>query len=268
MSIIVDIIIKGVAICYQKEVEGKTVWRVLFPFDEVVDGKRCHNLYFNWRRETAPASRRIPLAAPNVWINITAVGAETETGEEGNFGNYAFNLTNNDPTYITHRQIKKKDGWADGTVLMTIDNAVFYPMDYIQDLTDERPILWGGRPDNLPEQSLQLPGTITHSVRARIELVNDGELTVTSNKLPRPVVISEAGNYTLTFDNDCHTVTRGRNDMFMFYEKTIEDVDDPYQWFWIGAPPLDKVSEPPGLAEGKPCLVVKVDDPTSIRNLP
>jgi hypothetical protein len=56
--------------------------------------------------------------------------------------------------------------------------------------------------------------------------------------------------------------------MFMFYEKTIEDVDDPNKMFWIGGTALDQKSEPPNLRDGKPCLVVKVDDPTSIRNLP
>ena len=162
--------------------------------------------------------------------------------------------------------------------------AKFSVIDYIRELTDETKIELSGDDaagNALPPVEHQNP--IAHSIKATIELAA-GKLSVL-NDTDKLVEIDAAagGLFTLIFDNDCR-VKREKNDMDMFYEKTIVDADPngSKRRFLVGKrpgkPKLNaSIKMTPGkkptssgkkpdsiptlsLAEGKPCLAATISN--------
>ena len=94
----VDIIIKGVALCYKKDVGGKKFWRVLFPFDGETGEEHCHLVNFLWKKDDGPElallppsanKTRISLAKPNGLITIDAPGATPPADQKDETDNFA-----------------------------------------------------------------------------------------------------------------------------------------------------------------------------------
>lgn len=287
MAITVNIIIKGVAICYKKRIDGKDFWRVLFPFDNENLNKPkgiCHKLNFTWKKDDEPnlpvpplhpTQTQISLAKSRGLITINAPQASGNSGETDSFRKFVFDLTNKtDSTKpITHNNIVLKnvpaDEWRRGTVLMKIDAPATFSVDvYLNDLlTPNDPIELneddkdgnevGGRRPTFP--------IMAHSLKATIQLNDTGTLTVNDGSTDI-VVVSGSGVYTLVFDNDCKEKKPNKNDMDMFYAKTIADDLHPKRKFRIGKRAKSGTkSIPPEPEKGKPCLVV---DASQSDNLP
>ncbi|HEX9963217.1 MAG TPA: hypothetical protein VGB00_19960 [Pyrinomonadaceae bacterium] len=271
MATTVNIIIKGVAICYKKaQDDRRNFWRVLFPFDE----EGCHKVNYSWRKGDDPDRDKTSLAIPRGLINIavSANAAVPVPDESPNFTKYVFDLTDTTTNERkTHSEIRlKSDGeqekWRDRTVLMKIEGPALFSVDsYMIDPTGARPILYKHENINDDRPVTQLPGTLAHTVRAVIEVPNEGKVTITSEGVNKE--FSGGGDYTVTFDNDCAVERDGKNDMDMFYEKTIFDPSNDKRRFIVGQRSGDRfeaslgknfVSIPVSLAAGKPCLVVKV----------
>lgn len=301
MATTVHIIIKGVAICYKKEQanqgERRNFWRVLFPFDDA----RCHKVNFSWRAGDGPENDEGSLAIPRGMINITVSGGEATNpapDETQNFTEHVLDMTNSGNTNQrrTHNQIKllmrgtpphARLDWNDRTVLMKINVPALFSVDsYLADPRGTKPILY--KHENIQDfdPETQLPNTIAHTIKGTIVLPGNGKVTVTSGSLSKDFA---DGEYTITFDNDCSKIRLDKNDMDMFYDKTIFDPDNAKRRFIVGDRAGDTsrsllsefidtenlasskltsiiehilnafiVSVPASLAGGKPCLVVKV----------
>jgi hypothetical protein len=279
MSATIDIIIRGIAICYKKPKSTKVdLWRVLFPFDDenLAAGKKlCHELNFSSKVGDAPElpGHERPLAKPRGVITIKASQNKLETSSESdNFKEYALDLTNTatgKPKTHGAVELKEKDteNWRKGTVLMKIDvPAVFSVCDYIHELTSEDIFL---NEHNGTVTSGKQHDIIAHSVKATFELDEDETLQVfNGTDRLETITVEDKKLYTLIFNNDCKIKRPGKNDMEMFYEKTIVEPGKPNRKFLItdkledssskkGDAELESIPEI-SLAEGKPCLSVYV----------
>ncbi|MDQ3800769.1 MAG: hypothetical protein M3384_15080 [Acidobacteriota bacterium] len=302
MATNVDIIIKGVAICYMKEGD----WHILFPIDE----KRCHSIKFTYKEGDNKESEPQSLADSLETIRITTTSASATTGETRNFSRYVFNLT----SQRTHPRIRRKGDLRGKAVLMVISKAHFSINRYLQDFPFTIPDLEEIVGDTSTKTQIR-DTPIAHSAKARITLNTGENLTVQSDMLAEPHVIDDNNSsYTLIFDNDCEDVIPDRNDMDMFYEVIEEDPgatgSKPGRHFRIGGYGINLeqifslqqlvgkvkqsgfgeadieqlrqsgfseadieqlrriLSEPPNFVMGKPCLIVKVTDEESIKTLP
>jgi hypothetical protein len=285
MATIVDIIIKGVAICYRHGAD----WHVLFP----IDAEGCHKINFSYQKEDAKEpSPETPLASSkSINITVKGTGAISTTGETDNFRLKVLDLTS-DATHPRIRQRKDLNGDLTGkAVLLTIPNAHFSINKYLEQLSN----------DPIPDLEQVPPGaktqfsSLAHSAKATIILNDGAQLIVASNQLPKGEFVTDLGSsYKLTFNNDCDKERKDKNDMDMFYE-VIEEFDDVTgnrvdRKFRIGGvgtkdgkiaeqmieqliragidkkfiEPLIRAvapSEPPSFAIGKPCLFVKASKP-------
>ena len=215
MATTVDIIIKGIAICYRGRTDNQ--WHVLFP----IDAQGCHKIDFSHQKGDAPESGKTPLAR-STSIRITALEASSATNESGNFRQRVLNLTSTTLPIQTHPRIRKKGDLAGKAVLLTIPNARFTVRRYLEEFHV-------GRIDDLEELPSQRRTPLTslaHSVKATINLNDGGQVIVESDRLPGGRFSTEIGfSYILTFDNDCAVPKADRNDMDMFYD-VIEEYDN------------------------------------------
>lgn len=253
----VDIIIKGVAVCYIKN----SLWNVIFPFD------KCHTLQFSHRKDDDELINvgHLARAKSKIAITITPAPSSPATGRSGKFNNSVYDLTfqsSAKPGRVTHRKVKRKLHWENSAVWMTIQNATMFVLDYIQDYIQEDLFLDDGR-------TTPMEDSVAHSLRARVklnpgeklELKIDGALVFDTIVAPPP---PDDILYTLIFDNDCQDNSQEGNDMEMFY-RVVEDDTHPRQKFKIRAG--DKASGghrviPPDLHGGKPCMSAFVSNPT------
>lgn len=247
----VNIIIKGVALCYRKD----GMWKVLFPFDT------CHKVKFSYRKDDNPAVKLSNLAKANNVIEVTASGAaDPDQSASSNYRQHILDLTSPG----MHSRISRKTDWNQKAVLMTIENAKLHIYDYIQDHTGRPvPLVDTERPSE--PQTLDMVG---HSVRAEISLNNAGIVRVRSEG--RDILTTDPGaSYTLTFDNDCKEPRPGKNDMEMLY-KAIEEPGKPWRMLLVGGRGSSQkdgiipFTDPPMPEEGKPCLAVGTGDPTDL----
>lgn len=210
MATTVDIIIKGIALCYRK---GNS-WHVLFPID--ARGRGCHKINFSHKKGDDSDSAKTPLAQ-STSITIRAPGANSASGQTDNFGRHVLNLT----SAQTHPRIRRKSDLTGKAVLMTIPNARFSINRYLEEFP----------PHRIPKLVEQSTGsgtdltTLAHSVKATIAVDDGGQVIVESDQLTGGQFATERGfSHTLTFDNDCEIVRPGKNDMDMFYD-VIEEHD-------------------------------------------
>lgn len=291
MAMTLNIIITGVAICYKKPQPPDNVenyWRVLFPFDEKVGGKRCHPVNFTWRKNNGNLHDEGSLAESMREITITRTSGVPKAApdETADFEKCALDLTNRTnaakPKTHAHVQLLSSpadpDKWKKGTALLKIEGpAQMDVLNYVPKRDDHGVLSAVFEHDGLGAVQKHSHGILAHDVVIVMEFPDAGTVTVTTNE-PNPLSIefSEQGVHTLKFDNDCKTVREGINDMDMFYENTISDADPATEKrrFLVGdrAPVIAAKAPPPSIpasfAEGKPCLAVTVTDVDSIVKLP
>lgn len=236
MPTTVDIIIKGIAICYRKGAN----WHVLFPID--ADG--CHKINFSYKKGDN-SDLPIGALAKSTGINIKIEGgsASSNVGETPNFTNHVLDLTST----RTHPRIRKKGDLTGKAVLLTIPNARFSINKYLEEFPGGKiPAL-----EELPAGTKQPLTTLAHSVKATITLDDGAHAVVESNVLKDGRFPTDAGfSCILTFNNDCETPKPEKNDMDMFYE-VIEEFDGTsvrnrkFRIGGVGAKrtPIDKVIE-------------------------
>jgi hypothetical protein len=276
MSTTVDIIIRGISICYRKG----DVWKILFPIDDL----KCHKINFSVRKEDGKDEAKGFLAdAPS--INLSVAEAESETGESTNFANTVYDLTGGH----THPKVRLKPN-PGKFVLMTVPNAYFFIDVYLEDISPDHQI------PALVDVGTSAPGhtftSLAHSAKAIIRLKDGGTLTLKAGGFQ--FTTEPGSSYTLTFDNDCDKIPTGENDMDMFYT-VIEEFDPATglgsdKQFRIGGvgPAEDALDErflenfsekfferftvfpkpPPDFARGNTCMFGRVSDTESIENLP
>jgi hypothetical protein len=279
MAVTVDIIIKGIAICYQK---GNN-WQVLFP----VDKEGCHKIDFSSKDQTGSPVTSLAKKADS--IEITAKGATSETGADENFVQDVYDLTSED----THGKVRLKEE-AGRYVSMTIPNAHFSINEVfvgqkgqkLADLVD------------IKHPKLKKPvKRLANSVKGTITLNDGGHVTVKAGEFS----FTTDGSHTLIFDNDCEKVKVGRNDMDMFYEiieefdpVSEEKIDRQFRIGGVGVASKKSraaasagfgvsvegsgggvgdlgpvpFKDPPGFASGNTCMFAIVSDEESISKLP
>jgi hypothetical protein len=255
---IIEINIEGLAICYKKN----DLWKVLFPFDD-----ECHRIKFSHWKGLAAPSEETELAAAGGKISITSTGAKAQQPDRSEgFDREVFDFTANPSLhgYTTHEAVRLKDGWEENTVVMEIADAFFSVGDYVNALTPEA-VLLHSVSSNGTLSAGQPVGMIAHSIKATVVLPDtDAVLTVEGPNMS-PLNLTGGGLFTLRFDNDCGEIKINENDMFMYYQNTIEPVRNGFavqEAFCIGelghSATTGKLSGGPYLLEGKPCMGGKI----------
>lgn len=259
----VTIIIKGVSLCYEKDTAGGRVMKILFPFDH------CHLIKFFAQKGSEPAQFIRNMGTSNNQIEVVLVDAVSTHNTTTRFKNTVLDMTE---AGKTHDSLVKRFGdfWNETAVLLTIPNAVFDVSDFVQDIQGVQPHL---RRTDSEEPKTVLANLVAHSIQAVIELPVNRQLTVTSPALPQEFSTQGSNSYILTFDNDCPE-KRGVNDMEMLYNDIIKDPEFPNRQFHVEGPdpipvPTPTASagfmvDPPLLAHGKPCMVVRVSKPDDL----
>jgi hypothetical protein len=274
MATTVEIILKGVGICYEK----KDTWKILFPFNE------CHSVKFSCRKNDEKLTKIGHLAMANcrIDVNVSPERQNREAKRSPNFEKYVLDLTHTEekkqaqdssgkvPTHGKVRVKKdkdKKEKWREKAVLLSLQNAEMSVLDYIEDYTDEDILLHEvDTPNRKP-----IEYSLAHWLRAKIDLQPNEELTVKRNNSELLKITSTADKdivYTLTFDNDCVEVRENQNDMDMYYQ-IVEDAKNPKRRFrLVSASVNDEAPRviPPGVRGDKPCMFVYVSDPDGDNN--
>ncbi|HEV7643930.1 MAG TPA: hypothetical protein VGO50_08330 [Pyrinomonadaceae bacterium] len=159
------------------------------------------------------------------------------------FKDEVFNLID-DPSreYNTHENVFLRDGWAEKTMLLEIENAFFSIEDYVQIRTSET-VVRNGKDDQenpFPGQTIQ--SLIAHSLKATITLEDGGSLAVTQSAGGAPETIAQisgGGYHMITFDNDCEQLNQGRNDMLLYYDNAIcggtQAQPRENERYWVGS---------------------------------
>lgn len=251
MATTVNVLIKGVAICYEKD----NLWKVLFPFDG------CHSVKVSYKVD----GREVFLGhfgQVNNRLSISTDQQQIPPQSSNQFKQEVLDLT--DPSGKTHPTVMKKQGWNDRGVLLTIKNINFdvrhkLKRDFPNSVRNLDLILT----DRVTERRFGAAEDVAHSVEGNINLKGNETVTITT-AAGTNIFTSEPGNaYEITFDNDCELPNpSGKNDMEMFYE-LIEEPGKPNRKFIIegkrtGDPVPGPKAIPPSLLEGKPCLAVQV----------
>ena len=292
MPTTVDIVVKGIALWFKKD----NFWNALLPFDD------CHNVDFSYRSADGPPNRKRSLARKNgkikIYLSSDPNPSQTPAPTTA-FDNQVFNLTSQGPSYITHRQIRKKANWADNAVYLRIGSAKLSVFDYVQDLTDDPLLLHG------TITRLQRLDSIAHWVKATIEIPDGENLHIEINGAA-PILLpgTGGGTYHVVINNDCRSLTK-QNDMKMYYDYVINGYEDATatvaEQYWLGElkdldPEFETVSLPAigslaghsaaefktalkmllemftggtaSLEEGKPCMNVKATDPGDLPSFP
>src|SRR5215213_377970 len=232
MAATVEVIIQGLAICYQKRINGKKVWRVLFPFDAT-----CHRIKFD---ASTQQGGNIELAGARRRINITTEPQRNKVDSTSRFKRTVFNLTSRD----THAQLSTKAGWEEKGVLLTIENIR---------LDLDRPIRIRPKKGHKPLEltltdkdgnKLKTLGETAYSIRGKFRLKDRGRVIVKEGS----ATIFETApdeDCILTFDNDCKDDSTPQSDMEMFYT-LIGNPDKPDEQFLVESkenPPAGGTSE-------------------------
>lgn len=262
----INIIIKGIAICYQKVIDGKNVWRILFPFNE------CHTVKFSYNKGAGEVFvGHLGKAKSRVEVALQPEAGPASSTQE--FDEKVLDLTSGDASLETHSSIASKEKWEERGILLTIPSAVFDVRKTLLDFSINQGLnifLYNSK--NGAIQILHNSNgsgqtrDIAHSITGRIVLEKKGALSVKTDT--NTVFTAEPDtDYTLTFDNDCNELPKGRfkNDMEMIYE-LLEEPEQADRKFLVKAE--GGTAEPPDLLKGKPCLVVKISDAKSIESLP
>jgi hypothetical protein len=257
MASTIEIIVKGIAICYKKTIaDGRTVWRVLFPFND------CHSvkLSCDMGGETIFLGH---LGSSKSKIEIVTGSTTSSTGSTTDFKE-VLDLTSDgsDPAHplVTHASLQKKSGWDERGVALTIPNMYFDVRNSLRDFAEiGNSEIYLEDTEGGIEQPIE---DIAHSVRGTIDLsggetasiIIDGRTIFTS----QPEV-----SCVLVFDNDCKEEHPDHpNDMVMIYQLVEEPGNEDRMFLVKGRAKADGdknlMSEPPNLLGGKPCLVVKV----------
>lgn len=265
----INIIIKGIAICYQKEIEGKKLWRVLFPFND------CHSVKFSYDKGSGEVFVG-HLGKAKSRVEIVPEAENRDAGATEKFQKTVLDLTADTASIKTHSKISLKDKWDKRGILLTIPSVVFDVRKTLLDFCETRDLdIFIHNPADDSVQILYTCGNssaqidIAHSIKGEISLEAGITLSV---KTDDNIVftVKPDTDYTLIFDNDCKEVTTlpdgsYKNDMEMIYELLEEPEHTDHKFLVKGE---GNPVEPPDLLRGKPCLVVKVSDPTSIESLP
>lgn len=227
----VEIVVKGIALWYQKE---DVHWNALLPFDD------CHIVDFSVQvNEGRPTNRR-SLARKKGKVRIYREGGvQGLSSSTPAFDQQVLDLTSVEP-YLTHDRVRIKDDdkWDDSAVHLQIESIELTVFDYVEDITDEPLLLHGSI------MQLQRLDSMAHWVKGTI-VIPDGEtLKVESNDRE---IASLPGNgrddYRIVINNDCHRLS-DKNDMLKYYEViTGYDADDTSEEFWVG----EKNPVPPGV---------------------
>ena len=242
----VKIIINGVALCYRKD----ALCKIVFPFDS------CHQIKLTYQNDAGQEFEVGPLAKENRFIEIVSEGATSASGEDASF-EQILNLT---ADFAHSSGIKLKDDWRQKAVLMEIQNAVFFMEDQVR--TDFVLL------EN--EKEKENVGRIGHSVRAEIELADNGTIRVLSDGAE--LFVTEKGtSYNLIFDNDCpvEDMSEDQNDFDMFYD-IIQDAENPERRFEVTAKlpqsgeRVQRVEIYTNLWFGKPCFSVRASDTANL----
>jgi hypothetical protein len=219
MAATVEVIIQGLAICYQKRVDGKKVWRVLFPFDAT-----CHRIKFD---ASTQQGGNIELAGARRRINITTEPRRNKTDSTSRFKRTVFNLTSGD----THAQLSAKDGWEEKGVLLTMEN-IRLDLDRPLRIRPKK----GGKPLELTltdkdGNKIKTLGETAYSIRGKFRLKDRGRVIV---KEGSETIFATAPDEDciLTFDNDCKDETAVQSDMEMFYA-LVGNPDKPDEQFLV-----------------------------------
>jgi hypothetical protein len=210
MATTVDIIIKGIAICYRKDDN----WHVLFP----IDAEECHKIAFSYKKGDNSDLPKGDLAKSTaINITIAGAGASSVTSETSNFTSHVLDLT----SQRTHGKIRSKGDLTGKAVLLTIPHARFSINKYLEEFPS-------GRIPDLVETKTGARNpiyTLAHSVKGTITLNDGAQVVVESDGLGGGRFVTEPGfSSILTFNNDCEKPKPGKNDMDMFYE-VIEEFD-------------------------------------------
>lgn len=265
----INIIIKGIAICYQKEIAGKKVWRILFPFNE------CHTTKFGYEKGNEKVFVG-HLAKAKSKIEVTRSAGGGSAGSSARFNNQVLDLTTNS-VITTHSKVALKSGWDTRGVLLTIPSVFFDIRMTLLEYEDTRLLdqIFLYNPDEATEQILYDRDSSTtvldvaHSITGEIQLRAEETLSVETDE--HSIFTTEPNtDYTLIFDNDCDEILElpdgtYRNDMEMIYQLFQEPNHTNRKFLVQGR---GNPAEPPNLLRGKPCLVVKVSDPVSVQDLP
>ena len=275
MATTINIIIKGIGICYLKNVQGKDVFRVLFPFNE------CHSVKFSYETggrtvfvgHLGKAKSKIEVTATSAASNLASVTEQFRTE--------VFDLTAGKAELTTHPQIYPKAGLDERGVVLTIPSVSFdvrHTLRYFDVNSPEKMIIYVADSDGAPDQIIN---DLAHSITGQILLGAGGTVSVKTDE--GNIFTSRPDSAcTLIFDNDCKEVTHKpdgsyKNDMEMLYELVEEPGHTTRKFFVSGREknPTPKIeaagtflTEPPQLVQGKPCLIVKVSDTDSINRLP
>lgn len=268
MPATVDIIMKGVGLCYRK----KDVWKVLFPFND------CHTVKFSHRKDDEKLEKEGSLKEKcrKIDINISPARQQQTATHTTNFIDRVLDLTHTPqqnqvqgkPAKVkTHGKVKVRGGWNETSVRLSIQNAEMSVLDYIQDYTDEDIVLVednGGKSAQNSEQKIDHP--LVHWLKARVTLNQNERLKITrdgSDFLEISNPDNSSPQYTLIFDNDCVAVDHKQNDSDMFY-LVIKDSDGSKRQFRITTPDQSGKQTfviPPNLRESKPCMLAYASDP-------
>jgi|GEM_PF-5716328 len=261
MPITVDIIIKGVALCYVKgkPADANEIWKVLFPFDE------CHSVKFSYRIDDGVLVKVGHLARANCKVDINLSTPRTPTAEKTANFNSVLDLTKKTNPRKTHDKIKRKDDWSQKAVLLSISNAKMSVFDYMQDYLDED-IYLREKKNGASGRKELISEPLAHWLKARIVLSETETFNVIcdgTNLITPPAATGDDVLYTLIFDNDCLDVRENKNDMDMFY-KIIEEPTKTNRKFHITGE-SERSSGlrviPPNLEDRKPCMAVTASDP-------
>ncbi len=226
MATNVEIIIKGLALWFQKE----NFWNALLYFDD-----DCHLVDFSHGPADRPPVLKRSLARPNGKIRMdiegSAITAPTSTAA---FDARVLNLTAREGTalpYLTHHNVRTRDNYRAKAIYLRLGNAELSVLDYLEELTDD-PILLHG--ENIKLQRL---GSLGHWVRAKIRVPEGSALVIRIHNEANPIRIPGTAGETshrITINNDCSKKSLN-NDMFRYYDFIIgSDFEDREEKFWVG----------------------------------
>jgi hypothetical protein len=213
------------------------------------------------------------------------------------FDDYVLDLTAPpDGPYKTHSKVVKETDWDENAAILQIGSGEISVFDYVQDLTND-PITLRGTSIRL--QRLDVVG---HWVKCMLKIPNEKPVTIQiSGEKDIKLEGKKDTHYRIVINNDCsgHTKT---NDMLMYYNviRGFEHADVTDQdYFWVGAAiepelldgvtkNLSKVDRSAelksidsmlkyisinitglaALAEGKPCMNIKVTKADDLPDFP
>jgi hypothetical protein len=225
MAATITVFIQGLAICYQKQIGTKKVWKIFFRADPP-----CHRVEFSTQQ--TPGGRRIVhenFGRPNGKFEIVTfpdTAADSSTDSTERFKNEVFNLTQQGKT---HTKIATKPGGGPAGTLVTIENMK---------LDVDKNIMIAPAEDEALELVLTHRGNrvevinhpIAYSLTGTIRLKDGGIIKVNEimpNGARREIFRTTADqSHRLFLDNDCERTRREPGDMHKLYD-IVKDKNSP-----------------------------------------